>query len=190
MKAGQGPAVLAVHDLGGTKGSFLPTLAALADRLRVIAMDLPGLGDSDKPVGASYDARFFARAVVDLLDALELERVHFVGSRHLLSSASATLSACLKGRTILSPGDSRPTGSASTPAPRSSRPQATRRADPPGVRPGGHCGAGREAVALGPLQAVAPTGRDLAQTGHWPGPCRDRGARSRPGGPAARLSRR
>jgi len=80
MEAGQGPAVLAVHGLGGTKGSFLPTLAALAGRFRVIAMDLPGFGDSDKPLGAPYDARFFARAVVDLLDALELERVHLVGN--------------------------------------------------------------------------------------------------------------
>jgi pimeloyl-ACP methyl ester carboxylesterase len=80
MEAGQGPVVLAVHGLGGTKGSFLPTLAALAGRFRVIAMDLPGFGDSDKPLGAPYDARFFARAVVDLLDALELERVHLVGN--------------------------------------------------------------------------------------------------------------
>jgi pimeloyl-ACP methyl ester carboxylesterase len=80
MEAGQGPPVLAVHGLGGTKGSFLPTLAALADRFRVIAMDLPGFGDSAKPVGAPYDARYFARSVVDLLDALELERVHVVGN--------------------------------------------------------------------------------------------------------------
>lgn len=80
MEAGQGPPVLAVHGLGGTKGSFLPTLAALSDRFRVIAMDLPGFGDSDKPVGAAYDPRFFARAVVDLLDALELERAHLVGN--------------------------------------------------------------------------------------------------------------
>ena len=80
MEAGQGPPVLAVHGLGGTKGSFLPTLAALADRFRIIAMDLPGFGDSDKPIGAAYDAPFFARAVVDLLDALELERAHLVGN--------------------------------------------------------------------------------------------------------------
>lgn len=80
MEAGQGPPVLAVHGLGGTKGSFLPTLAALAGRFRVIAMDLPGFGDSDKPVGAPYDPSFFARAVVDLLDALELERAHIVGN--------------------------------------------------------------------------------------------------------------
>ena len=80
MEAGRGLPVLAIHGLGGTKGSFLPTLAALADRFRVIAMDLPGFGDSDKPVGAPYDPRFFARAAIDLLDALDLERAHLVGN--------------------------------------------------------------------------------------------------------------
>ena len=67
--------VLAVRGLSGTKGSFLPTVAALSDRFRVIPLDLPGFGDSDKPIGAAYDARFFASACVDLLDALELDRV-------------------------------------------------------------------------------------------------------------------
>src|SRR3954471_10709494 len=80
MQAGTGHPVVALHGLGGTKASFLPTLAALADRFRVIAMDLPGFGDSDKPIGAAYDARFFARSVVELLDALELERAHLVGN--------------------------------------------------------------------------------------------------------------
>jgi len=80
MEAGSGPPVLAIHGLGATKGSFLPTVAELGGRFRVIAVDLPGFGDSDKPIGASYDARFFARAVIDLLDALELGRVHVIGN--------------------------------------------------------------------------------------------------------------
>ena len=46
-----------LHGLGATKASFLPTVAALADRFRVIAIDLPGFGDSAKPLGAAYDAR-------------------------------------------------------------------------------------------------------------------------------------
>jgi pimeloyl-ACP methyl ester carboxylesterase len=80
VEAGTGPAVLAVHGLGATKGSFLPTVVALADRFRVIAVDLPGFGDSDKPIGAVYDARFFAATVVNLLDALKLKRVHLIGN--------------------------------------------------------------------------------------------------------------
>ena len=80
LQAGSGPPLLAIHGLGATKGSFLPTVAALAERYRVIALDLPGFGDSDKPINASYDAAFFARAVIGLLDALELERAHLIGN--------------------------------------------------------------------------------------------------------------
>jgi pimeloyl-ACP methyl ester carboxylesterase len=80
MEAGVGPPVVALHGLGGTKGSFLPTVAALAGRFRVIALDLPGFGDSDKPIGAAYDARFFADASIGLLDALALDRVHLIGN--------------------------------------------------------------------------------------------------------------
>ena len=53
LEAGTGPPVVAVHGLGGTKGSFLPTVAALAGDYRVIAPDLPGFGDSDKPLAAA-----------------------------------------------------------------------------------------------------------------------------------------
>ena len=79
-EAGRGPAALLLHGLGATKVSFLPTLNALADTHRVIAVDLPGFGDSDKPIRGAYDAPFFASAMTALLDALELERAHVVGN--------------------------------------------------------------------------------------------------------------
>ena len=60
------PAVVLLHGLGGTKGSFLPTVAALADGYRMQAIDLPGFGDSVKPVGAAYDPKFFAAPVLRL----------------------------------------------------------------------------------------------------------------------------
>jgi pimeloyl-ACP methyl ester carboxylesterase len=80
LEAGEGPPALAVHGLGGTKGSFLATVTALSNRYRTIAFDLPGFGDSDKPIRAAYDARFFADVSIDLLDALELDRVHLIGN--------------------------------------------------------------------------------------------------------------
>lgn len=44
--------MLLLHGLGATKVSFLPTPNALADTRRPIAVDLPGFGDSCKPIRA------------------------------------------------------------------------------------------------------------------------------------------
>jgi pimeloyl-ACP methyl ester carboxylesterase len=79
-EAGAGDPVLLMHGLGATKVSFLPTVAALAGGFRTIAVDLPGFGDSVKPLRAAYDPAYFARSMVALLDALELERAHLVGN--------------------------------------------------------------------------------------------------------------
>jgi pimeloyl-ACP methyl ester carboxylesterase len=80
LEAGTGEPVVCVHGLGGTKASFLPTVAALADTYRVIAVDLPGFGESDKPIGAPYNAQWFAGGVFSLMDALELDEAHLVGN--------------------------------------------------------------------------------------------------------------
>jgi pimeloyl-ACP methyl ester carboxylesterase len=80
MTAGEGEPVICIHGLGGTKASFMPTLAALAPSYRVIAIDLPGFGDSDKPLGARYDSAYFADATLALLDQLGLERARLIGN--------------------------------------------------------------------------------------------------------------
>lgn len=80
MQAGSGSPVVMLHGLGATKASFLPTVAALADHHRAIAIDLPGFGDSAKPLNAPYHAPFFANAVVGMLDARGIERADFVGN--------------------------------------------------------------------------------------------------------------
>ncbi len=80
IEAGTGDIVLLIHGLGATKASFLSTLGALAPKHRAIALDLPGFGDSDKPLLAAYDARFFADAIAALIDELGAEKVHLVGN--------------------------------------------------------------------------------------------------------------
>jgi pimeloyl-ACP methyl ester carboxylesterase len=80
LSAGEGDAVLCVHGLGGTKASFLPTVASLADRYRVLALDLPGFGDSDKPLWAAYDAPYFADCILALLDELDIGSAHLIGN--------------------------------------------------------------------------------------------------------------
>jgi pimeloyl-ACP methyl ester carboxylesterase len=79
FEAGTGEPIVLLHGLGATKQEFLPTVPALAPGFRTIAIDLPGFGDSDKPFPAAYDARFFARWVRALFDALELDRTHLLG---------------------------------------------------------------------------------------------------------------
>jgi pimeloyl-ACP methyl ester carboxylesterase len=79
-EAGDGPPAILIHGLGATKVSMLPTLAALAPTHRAIALDLPGFGDSVKPLRAPYHAPYFAGTVVALMDALGLRRPDLVGN--------------------------------------------------------------------------------------------------------------
>jgi pimeloyl-ACP methyl ester carboxylesterase len=80
LEAGVGSPVLCLPGLGGTKASFISTVAALAPNRRVIALDLPGFGDSGKPITGRYNASWFAQAVVELADELGLDRFDVIGN--------------------------------------------------------------------------------------------------------------
>ena len=71
---------LFVHGLEGSSRNWTDLIDLLRSRLACEAMDLPGFGDSVKPIAARYDPEFFARGVVALLDALDLERADLVGN--------------------------------------------------------------------------------------------------------------
>lgn len=71
------PLVL-VHGLGGYIPMWTNNLKVLAQHHRVVALDLPGYGKSDKP-RARYSMRFFADAVRGLLDELDIPRALLVG---------------------------------------------------------------------------------------------------------------
>jgi pimeloyl-ACP methyl ester carboxylesterase len=107
LSAGTGPeTILCVHGLGGTKASFLPTVNALAEDYRVVAMDLPGFGESDKPIGASYDAAWFARSVFATMDALGIEAAHVAGNSmggRVAIEAGLTDRGRIGGLVLLSP---------------------------------------------------------------------------------------
>ena len=76
-----GSDVVLIHGLGAAKSSFFDTAAALHRAgHRVHAIDLPGFGGSSKPRTAPYTARWFAEAVVGVLDALDIDRAHIVGN--------------------------------------------------------------------------------------------------------------
>jgi pimeloyl-ACP methyl ester carboxylesterase len=79
LEAGEGPPVVLLHGLGATNASMLPTLAELSHDHRVLAPDLPGFGDSDKPLQA-YDPAFYARWLVAFLDAVGVGGAVLVGN--------------------------------------------------------------------------------------------------------------
>jgi 3-oxoadipate enol-lactonase len=78
-EAGQGPALLLVHGLTASHAVWELTLSAFADRWRVIALDLPGHGESDKP-DAPYTIDFFAGMVRSLARELGVREAVLGGS--------------------------------------------------------------------------------------------------------------
>ncbi len=79
IDTGEGPlAFVLVHGMGGRWQHWLETVPSLAGQGRVVALDLPGFGDSEPPAAAaSLDG--FADAVAELARSLGIERVVLVG---------------------------------------------------------------------------------------------------------------
>lgn len=73
---GAGPAVVLLHGQPGTGGDWQRVTPLLADRYRLVVPDRPGYGRTGGPAGG-FAAN--ARATVDLLDRLGLERAVLVG---------------------------------------------------------------------------------------------------------------
>jgi pimeloyl-ACP methyl ester carboxylesterase len=76
--AGKGPVLLLVHGLAGSAMTWRHVMAPLAERFTVIAPDLLGQGESDKP-RAEYSLGAHVDTLRDLLDALGHEQATFVG---------------------------------------------------------------------------------------------------------------
>ncbi len=80
LTIGHGPDVLLLHGLGGTRASLFETAAALGQRYRVHAPDLPGFGSSSKPARAPYNARWYAETMLRFMDAQDISLAHVVGN--------------------------------------------------------------------------------------------------------------
>jgi pimeloyl-ACP methyl ester carboxylesterase len=77
---GHGRDVLLLHGLGGTRASFFETAAALSQRYRVHAPDLPGFGSSSKPARGAYNTGWFAEIMLGMMDEQEISQAHIVGN--------------------------------------------------------------------------------------------------------------
>ncbi|MEM9131941.1 MAG: alpha/beta hydrolase [Actinomycetota bacterium] len=74
---GTGEPVVFLHGLGGTREAWGPQLRALHPHGRCIAWDMPGYGRSAPLEPLTYAG--IADRLVELLDALDVERAHLVG---------------------------------------------------------------------------------------------------------------
>ena len=81
--AGSGPVILLIHGIGDNSTTWETVQARLAQRFTVIAVDLLGHGQSDKP-RADYSTAGYANGMRDLLSVLDIERVTVVApTEHL-----------------------------------------------------------------------------------------------------------
>ncbi len=78
-ESGTGETLLLVH--GITTYSFIwkEIIASLAAGYRVIAVDLLGCGDSDKPLDVSYALKDHAQRLKEFTDKLGITRFHYIG---------------------------------------------------------------------------------------------------------------
>jgi 3-oxoadipate enol-lactonase len=77
-QAGSGEAILFLHGLGSCGQDWQLQMPVFAERFRVIAPDLRGHGQSDKPPSGVRVAHLTSD-VIGLMDALKIERAHVVG---------------------------------------------------------------------------------------------------------------
>lgn len=75
---GEGPAVVLVHGAGGHHAIWWQQIPHLRDSYSVIALDLPGFGNSDSDRD-EYDAKEYPSSILAVLDHAGIERAALVG---------------------------------------------------------------------------------------------------------------
>jgi pimeloyl-ACP methyl ester carboxylesterase len=78
-RSGTGPSLVLLHGLGLSRHAWNPVLPALAERFDVLAVDLPGFGDSEPVPGEPLPA-VLAASVAALLDELGITGPHIAGN--------------------------------------------------------------------------------------------------------------
>jgi pimeloyl-ACP methyl ester carboxylesterase len=78
LDTGGGSPVVVLHGWGGRIESMAPAISCLSATHRVIALDLPGFGESPVPAGV-WGTPDYSAFVRDVVKELGVERAHFVG---------------------------------------------------------------------------------------------------------------
>lgn len=87
-ECGTGPAIVLLHGIGSGSASWLDVAQELGQSARVIAWDAPGYGDSTPLRSLAPDASDYAERLLQMLDALAIQRCVLVG--HSLGAITAT----------------------------------------------------------------------------------------------------
>ena len=113
-----GEPVLLIHGLGGSIESWTNNIAELGKRFRLIAIDLPGFGFSDKPK-MNYTIRYYNNFVVKFIKKLRLEKVSIVGSSlggQIAAEVAINHPSVLKRLVLISPAGALPRSFKGSPA--------------------------------------------------------------------------
>lgn len=94
------PSIVLLHGLAAMKENWSAWLPLFPADWHVVAVDIPGFGESDYRVGSSYRYRDQADRLVQWLGAAGLGQVHLVGSS--MGAAIATLMAQRAGERVAS----------------------------------------------------------------------------------------
>ncbi|TXT62873.1 MAG: Soluble epoxide hydrolase [Promethearchaeota archaeon] len=78
IEKGEGEPLILIHGIGGKKETWISQINDLSKYFRVIAVDLRGVGKSDRP-DMPYTMEMLADDIKGLMDSLELESAHIIG---------------------------------------------------------------------------------------------------------------
>lgn len=80
LEGGQGETVILVHGFGGNKDNWLELAPYLTSNYHVIAVDLPGFGESTRDQNASYSISEQAERLHVFIHTLHLSKVNLAGN--------------------------------------------------------------------------------------------------------------
>jgi pimeloyl-ACP methyl ester carboxylesterase len=100
LEGGKGETLLLLHGFGGDKDDWTPFLRRVRGKFRVVALDLPGFGESSRPSHNKHDVASQVRRLRAFKDKLDLPSVHLIG--HHVGATIAGIYASLYPREALS----------------------------------------------------------------------------------------
>lgn len=104
--AGKPETILLLHGFGDSKDSFIDFAAEWSDSYRIVALDLPGFGETAVRMDEHYDADLYVRVILEFVDQLEVDSVHLIGysmGGMLAAKAAAASPGRIRTLTLLAP---------------------------------------------------------------------------------------